>query len=123
MDSKTSKIKPDYIRLYKDIIADKCPDQLENFKDLLSKDNLTDLEIIYLNDRIFDSQDQDTKSFNQKLRHYSKDTILKILAHQKKHKLNNKELASYYNLSRNTITKWKKIFILKDIYPNTMSVR
>jgi len=47
---------------------------------------------------------------NQKLKSYDKNTILQILDYQKKHHLNNTELALHFKLSRNTVAKWKKIF-------------
>ena len=43
---------------------------------------------------------------------HHKTTILEILQYQKNNNLNNNQLADHFKLSRNTITKWKKIYII-----------
>lgn len=48
------------------------------------------------------------KTENQKFKSYKRSDILKILDYQKKHKLNNIQLAKHFKMSRNTITKYKK---------------
>ena len=77
----------------------------------LQKKTLTSFDIIELNHRIFGINNKENTDFNQKHRSYSKSDIFKILDHQKKHKLNNSQLASCFGLSRNTISKWKKMFL------------
>lgn len=55
--------------------------------------------------------DSETKNINKKHRSYSKSDIIKILNHQKKNQLNNSQLARHFGLSRNTVTKWKRLFL------------
>lgn len=104
------KSNPDYHRIYSDIINKKHPEKKEECKAFLSKKELSVLDIIELNTKIFGLPDRSTETFNQKHRSYDTSAILKILAHQKTNKLNNTELAQHFKLSRNTVTKWKKLF-------------
>ena len=46
-----------------------------------------------------------------KHRSYCKTTILKILDYQISHALNNTQLAQHFDVSRNTIAKWRRLFI------------
>lgn len=104
---------PDYKRIYTDIIDIKYPDKKTECEFLLNKPNLSVLDVIELNSRIFGIvPDRSTEIFNQKLRSYRRADILKILDYQKKHRLNNSQLAKHFKLSRNTITKWKKVFLV-----------
>lgn len=103
---------PNYSRIYSDIVDLKFPDKREICKALLEKKRITVLDVIELNNKIFDKADADTKKFNQKHRSYSKEDILYILNYQKINKLNNTQLAHHFSLSRNTVTKWKKLFLV-----------
>ncbi|WP_316934408.1 helix-turn-helix domain-containing protein [Chryseobacterium indologenes] len=79
---------------------------------ILSKAEISALDIIDLNKIIFGnnrSDNIDRQSHNA----YDKKTIFKILDYQKKQHLNNKQLADHFKLSRNTVAKWKKIFLVK----------
>ncbi|MGE8555577.1 MAG: helix-turn-helix domain-containing protein [Chryseobacterium jejuense] len=111
MDRQIQKkvLKPDYIRIYNDLIDRKYPEKKIEFKSILEKKTLSTLDVIKLNQRIFGG----TEYFilNQKHRSYDKKAILEILDYQKKNNLNNKQLALKFNMSRNTIGKWKKLFI------------
>jgi len=102
---------PNYKRIYSDIIRKKFPERIEEFQSILSKRNLSFLDIIQLNEKIFQNK-KTTYKDNQKHRSYSKSDILQILDYQKKHKLNNIQLANHFRLSRNTVTKWKKMFLV-----------
>ena len=112
MISKNNNTGPDYFQIYTDILNKKHPDKKEECQSLLQKENLSAIDIIELNKKIFDKQNKETESFNQKHRSYSKTDILKILDYQKKHKLNNTQVANHFNLSRNSVTKWKKMFLI-----------
>ncbi|GAA4160324.1 hypothetical protein GCM10022217_24170 [Chryseobacterium ginsenosidimutans] len=101
---------PDYKRIYSDLIAEKFPDRKE-CKIILSKERLSELDVITLNNILFKDNNKDTTSLNQKHRSYNQDTILEILRYQKKNKLNNIQVAKHFKLSRNTVAKWKKIFL------------
>ncbi|KMQ62244.1 transposase [Chryseobacterium sp. BLS98] len=102
---------PDYHRIYNDIINKKHPTRKEECRFLLDKQNLSVLDIIELNRKIFGLSDQMTETFNQSHRSYNKSSILKILDYQEKNKLNNMQLARHFKLSRNTVARWRKLFI------------
>ena len=102
---------PDYKFIYCDILDKKFPLKKEICKLLLEKQHLSTIDIIELNKKIFGTSYKENEYKNQKLRSYNKSDILKILDHQKKYRLNNSQLANHFNLSRNTVAKWKKMFL------------
>ncbi len=104
--------KPDYKRIYTDILDNKFPHKENECKTLLEKEDLSVLDIIELNRKIFGAVSRQTEDFNQKHRSYNKSDILQILEYQKKHKLNNSQLANHFKQSRNSVTKWKKVFLV-----------
>lgn len=108
MDREEQKInRPFYHRIYTDLIIKKYPEKIEECKNILSKKELSFLDIISLNEKIFGNN----KEFdNQRLRSYNEDAIFRILEYQKKHNLNNSQLAIHFKLSRNTVARWKKNF-------------
>ncbi|MGG5210029.1 helix-turn-helix domain-containing protein [Chryseobacterium sp. MIQD13] len=101
---------PDYNKIYIDLIERKFPEKREEFTYLLSKKIKNSLELIRINSAIFDCPDKGNVFFNQRLRSYDKVSIKKILEYQETHRLNNQEAAKLFNVSRNTIGKWKKRF-------------
>lgn len=101
-----------YKQIYFDIISKKFPHKMEDCKTFLEKGTLSTIDIIQLNKKVFESSDKETESFNQKHRSYSRTDILKILDYQKMNKLNNSQLAIHFSLSRNTVAKWKKMFLV-----------
>ena len=102
---------PDYKKIYTDIITKKFPNKKEECLPILNKQNLSAIDIINLNNKIFGHTNKETNVINHKLRSYSKTDILQILDYKKKHKLNNSQLANHFKLSKNTVTKWKKLFV------------
>ncbi len=104
---------PDYKKIYSDIIIRKCPENKIKCSEILMKEKLTSLDVIKLNSIIFGNKNEEVNIFNKKHRSYTQHDILKILNYQKKKKLNNTELAKHFKLSRNTITKWKRMNICK----------
>ena len=68
------------------------------------------MDVITLNAKIFKLNDKETLDFNQKHKSYDQETILQILTYQNKEKLNNIQLANHFNLSRNTVSKWKRLY-------------
>ncbi|MGV0924456.1 helix-turn-helix domain-containing protein [Empedobacter tilapiae] len=100
-----------YKTLYTDIINDLYPDKLLQCQEILNKETLSIFNVLELNKLIFGELNQNNNGFNQRLKSYSKKDILLILDYQKKHRLNNSQLANHFNLSRNTVAKWKKMFI------------
>ncbi|MFP3595564.1 helix-turn-helix domain-containing protein [Chryseobacterium sp. SIMBA_029] len=111
MDKQIQKkeLKPDYKRIYNDLIDRKYPEKREEFKSLLEKDALSVLDVIKLNQKIFGKASH--VILNQRHRSYDKKAVLQILDYQKKNKLNNNQVALEFKMSRNTIAKWKKIFM------------
>lgn len=102
--------QPNYKRIYSDIIDQKFPHKKLECEKLLKKKILFAVDIIELNKRIFGAKDQDIKTINQKLRSYNKTDILHILDYQKNNKMNNMQVAAHFGLSRNTMTKWRRMF-------------
>ncbi|MGL5233963.1 MAG: helix-turn-helix domain-containing protein [Empedobacter falsenii] len=99
-----------YKTLYTDILNDLYPNKLLQCQEILDKKVLTVLDILELNKLIFGDEYKKNIDVNQKFKSYSRQDILLILDYQKKHQLNNSQLANHFKLSRNTVTKWKKIF-------------
>jgi len=109
MDRKIQSLKPDYRRIYSDIINKKNPDKREECQNLLIKEELSVFDILELNTRIFGNTNKEFEKVNQKFRSYKESDILQILDYQKKNNLNNIQLANHFKTSRNTIAKWKKM--------------
>jgi len=103
--------KPDYRKIYSDIITKKFPEKMNECETLLKKQDLRVSDILELNRRIFGSRDKETERFNQRHRSYSRKDIMEILDYQKKHSLNGIQLANHFKISRNTVTNWKKRFL------------
>lgn len=104
------KSAPDYRRIYSDIIDKNFPHLMVECSQLLDKKSLSVLDVLEINRKLFGISRLETAHFNQKHRSYKKFDILEILEYQKKHKLNNSQLAMHFKLSRNTVAKWKKLF-------------
>ena len=102
---------PNYKNIYLDIISKKFPSKTDTYEKILSKKILSNYDVIVLNKELFPNAKNQTE--NQKLKSYTKETILKILDYQKVKKLNVTELARHFSISRNTIAKWRKIYIVK----------
>lgn len=109
--AKQISIGPDYKKIYQHIIAKKFPSKEQECQDILGKEMMTNYDVIILNEKLFSKNNDAYLSVNQKFKSYSKDTILKVLDFQKKMKCTNTELSNQFNISRNTIAKWKKVFI------------
>lgn len=101
---------PDYNRIYLDLINRKFPDRRKELIPLLDKEIKNSLELITLNNLIFNYQKKDVMAFNQRLRSYDEISIKKILKYQKMNQLTNQQVANQFKISRNTIAKWKKLF-------------
>ncbi len=103
--------KPDYKNIYTDILHQN-PHKMEECRSFLNKKEWSVLDIIELNRRIFGTPDKETFAENQKHRSYSSTDIFRILDYQRQYALNNSQLAIHFSISRNTIAKWKKTFLL-----------
>lgn len=106
------KSAPNYKRIYTDILHRKYPDKFPDCEKILEKQKLNTLDIIRLNQLIFGNSDKQAHEFNQKHRSYDRKDILAMLDYQKKNKLNDAQLAVHFNLSRNSVAKWKKLFLV-----------
>lgn len=103
--------QPNYQRIYADIITRNFPHKKQECEKLLGKKELSVIDILELNKRIFGTKNTEIGKQNQKHRSYGKSDILRILDYQKTHKMNNSEVARHFGLSRNSMTKWKKVFL------------
>lgn len=111
MDQQIQKIIPNYQRIFQDILNEKFPEKKEILQKIIGQKSFTSFDIIKINQMIFGKPNFDQFSANQKHRSYSKTDILQILDFQQKYKLTNSKVAEHFNVSRNSITKWKKIYL------------
>lgn len=102
-------MKPNYSKIYHDLLQAEHPEKLNDtkVKELLKNLNTSD-EVIKFNEKLF-KQSKESQENNQKLRTYDKATMLKILAYQKQHGFSSNYISKQYKISRTTIAKWKKI--------------
>ena len=111
MDQQIPKITPNYKQIYKDILNEKFPEKKDILNKIVTMNNISSIDVIKINQNIFGGADSIKISDNQKHRSYKKGDILQILDYQKKHKLTNSKVAERFKVSRNSISKWKKIFL------------
>jgi hypothetical protein len=103
--------RPYYHKLYADLIRDKYPDREADCRIYLQKENWTALDVIRVNELLFRQPKHGTdKRTDQMHRAYDRQSIQQILLYQQANRMNNKEIACMYSISRNTIAKWKKLF-------------
>lgn len=100
-----------YKALYTDMINKKFPEKTRLCQNILKKKKVSVLDAIKMNDLLFPQKSLEDEQFNQKHKSYMEDDIMKILDYQRKHNLTNTQIALKYKLSRNTVAKWKKIFL------------
>lgn len=100
---------PNYKKIYEDIILKKCPEKYEQCESLLNKSEISAMDVLYLNEVVF-GKTKESEIINRKHKSYDYESIMKILDYQRKNKLTNIQVSKQFNLSRNTISKWKKEF-------------
>lgn len=105
-----SGLIPDYKLIYMDILNKKYPHKKEECLKLLNKKKWSVMDILELNDKIFETNSKEIPSENQKYKSYKKSDIFRILEYQKRYRLSNIQVANHFKLSRNTITKWRRLF-------------
>ncbi|WP_375181388.1 helix-turn-helix domain-containing protein [Chryseobacterium sp.] len=115
MDKQILQVRPDYKKIYEDLINTKYPHKMEDCRKLLDREELSVLNILTLNKIIFKSENEFSEKFNQKFRSYTKMDVLDILKYQKENELNNTQLARHFKLSRNTVAKWKKLGFIDNV--------
>ncbi|MFV0146344.1 helix-turn-helix domain-containing protein [Empedobacter falsenii] len=91
--------KPNYQKIYKEIIQKKFPEKIQQTKKLLKKE-MDVLDVIKLSEILNTNETTD----NQKHKSYDLNSI------QKKNNYTNTYIAEKYKISRNTIAKWRKIY-------------
>lgn len=107
MAIQVQNITPDYRKIFRDILTEKFPEIKGKYDSILNKEQLVALDVIFLNNDIFSN----SKYFKGgKYRSYKENDIIQILNFQLQFELTNTELAKRFNLSRNSVTKWKKLF-------------
>jgi len=102
--------RPDYQKIYSDLISRKFPEKKELCSHLLKKKIFCTLDVIKIERIICSFRDETKFVFDQKHKSYDEQTILEILNFGKVNGLSNIRLAEHFLLSRNTIMKWKKIY-------------
>ena len=100
-----------YQQIFRDILDTKYPDKKKVCIPLLQNENLSAMDIVKINTKIFGIS-RENETSNQKHRSYHKSDILRILDYQKKYNCNNSQLANHFKLSRNTVAKWRKMFLV-----------
>lgn len=103
--------KPNYHIIFMDILEKKHPEKASVCESLLSKRELNVIDILQINKIIFGSN-KTNEAFNQKHKSYTTADILQILDYQKKYRLNNIQVANHFKISRNTVSKWKKVYLI-----------
>ncbi|MDO5635629.1 MAG: helix-turn-helix domain-containing protein [Myroides sp.] len=100
-------MKPNYHKIFSDIMAEEMLSVEKSIKckKILSKAEISDLEVLNLNYLIFgESDDNKHKSYND-------ETITFIMSYQKEHHLTNQQISKLFHISRNTISSWKKLYL------------
>ncbi|TDS63613.1 helix-turn-helix domain-containing protein [Myroides indicus] len=99
---------PNYKKIYTDLLNSRHPDKKYKCESILSKKELNFIDVIQLNEIIFEKKSKEVLEMNQKYRSYDKNTIVEILKYQQNNELNNKEVANHFKMSRTTLLNWKK---------------
>jgi DNA-binding transcriptional regulator YiaG len=105
-------MRPDYIKIYSDIINNNFPEKRHLLKHFVHKDFLKTIDVIKINQMIF-GESKKSKSRNAKHKSYDEKSIEEILKYQKRNKYSNVYIANMYNISSNTLTAWKKKYSVK----------
>ncbi|WP_288376913.1 helix-turn-helix domain-containing protein [uncultured Chryseobacterium sp.] len=103
------KNTPNYKKIYSDMISMKYPEKIISCEKFLKKSSFSQMDVIVLNSIITENS-SDLFSTNQRLKSYDQLSIIKMLDYQKKHGISNIQLAKHFKTSRNSISKWKKMF-------------
>ncbi len=89
----------------------KYPEKLEICSSLLQKDVLSTLDVLRLNQMIFGIKRSGSNRVNQRHKSYDITTIMEILEYQRKKGYTNVGIANEFQISRNSLAKWKKLFL------------
>ncbi|MEF9477741.1 helix-turn-helix domain-containing protein [Chryseobacterium sp. RRHN12] len=99
-------MRPNYKRIYQDMLKMEHPEKLKDpkIKELLEKLNTSE-DVLKFNEKLFKQSRE-----NQKLKTYDRQTMLKLLQYQKKHGHSTSYMSRKYKISRTTLSKWKVMF-------------
>lgn len=92
-----------YKRIFQDILDLKFPEKKELRTVVLEREINDFYDVLSLNKMIFGDENKENKH-----KSYDSSTITKVLKYQQENKLSNIETAQKFNLSRNTVSAWKK---------------
>jgi hypothetical protein len=97
-----------YTTIFLDIVANQFPERL-NDEELIRKIKKiqTNLDVLEINDVLFPKSSLENNKEKQEMKSYTEEDIKIIFDYQKKHKLNMKQTANNFSMSRNTLKKWK----------------
>jgi hypothetical protein len=100
-----------YKQIFIDILQEKQPLKLQD-NDLVSKINniKSFIDVISINTIIFQKAEHSRNKQQQKLKIYTLEDIQIILNYQKEYNLNDSQTANHFQMSRNTLKKWKDRF-------------
>ncbi|WP_346985861.1 helix-turn-helix domain-containing protein [Chryseobacterium sp. POE27] len=100
---------PNYRKIYEDIISRKCPEKYNECAYLLNKNEIMAMDVLKLNEIIFGTSPE-TEINNRRHKNYDYHSIIRILEYQKEKGLSNIEVSRHFNLSRSTVSRWRKTF-------------
>ncbi|MGE8431539.1 helix-turn-helix domain-containing protein [Chryseobacterium joostei] len=107
----TKRTTPNYRLIFLDILNEKFPNKKKSCMPLIDKKELSPLDVIKVNRKIFGDGNKNKMALNHKHKAYDKKTIIEILKYQENHRLSNIQTALHFELSRNTVAKWKQQFL------------
>ena len=105
-----------YKKIFQDILDLKFPEKKELQTIVLEREIMDSYDVLSLNKLIFGDESKENKH-----KSYDSSTIIKVLNYQKENNLSNIETAKKFNLSRNTISAWKKKAILNKSFINQLN--
>ena len=92
-----------YKKIFQDILDLKFPEKKELHTIVLEREINDSYDVLSLNKLIFGDKNRENKH-----KSYDPSTITKVLKYQEENNLSNIETARKFNLSRNTVSAWKK---------------
>jgi|SRR5690606_483767 len=102
-------IKPDFGRIFQEIAQKK-----EHSESLIGHiagiKEWNSLNVIKTSEKVVEKPDGENLKLNRTHRAYDEQSVKEILKYQKINNLNNSEMMMLFKVSRNSISKWKKMF-------------
>ena len=92
-----------YKKIFQDILELKFPENKELYTIVSEREINNSYDVLSLNRLIFGNENKENKH-----KSYDPSTITKVLKYQEENNLSNIETARKFNLSRNTVSAWKK---------------